>query len=638
MFALAVIAGPPLMKVYRNPAEFDLQFNGYALVSLTSLIVNLTVLFMLMRTKQRTESSVWFGFFVGCIAFFATGEMFQRMSVHPGGALFWAQFSAIGLILGPLALYAFSASYSGRLRSKMPLIPLFIIAACVVVFFNASGNLFFNTDPAAMEYFSWGFNNSIGPGFIFHLGWIAGLYTVSVYMLYRMYRKTQERLLRQQALLFTLAVSAPWVTGTINDGILPLFGISMVPVAVSMATLTGVLILYGFKRYQLFKIDQELLSNSILATMKEAVIVTRPDFTIDRLNDEAAYLLDQPKKSLYRKSLRQFFPDTAWDSITTNYLNVPRQAGANAGYQTRVLSNRTPVRVMVSELQEFGAAVGYVFVISDITELAESLERLATEKQNVEHIVEVRTQALRKAHEDLKAADQLKTEFIVLSSHNLRTPLAALMAGIDLLQATKLPPAMQKATIASLGESIQSLSHLVDNILTISQLEAGDQLILKPEETHTIFDTLLDEARRTAKAKKLEFTADIDAPAGVLINCNILRLQNAFRSILDNAFKFTKNGSVSLSICVRQGKMQVIVKDSGIGISDQEIAKLFTKFHRGTDTYQFNYQGEGIGLYFTKLVIEEHGGTIGVVSKLKQGTTVTVDLPVINESTRSSEF
>jgi two-component system phosphate regulon sensor histidine kinase PhoR len=110
-----------------------------------------------------------------------------------------------------------------------------------------------------------------------------------------------------------------------------------------------------------------------------------------------------------------------------------------------------------------------------------------------------------------------------------------------------------------------------------------------------------------------------------------VHLRSAIYNLLDNALKFTaEQGQIELSLAHVADAIQIVTKDNGVGIAPEEINKLFTKFHRGTSTLNYNYEGTGIGLYLTKLIITEHGGTIAVQSELGKGSTFTITLPLQN--------
>lgn len=106
-------------------------------------------------------------------------------------------------------------------------------------------------------------------------------------------------------------------------------------------------------------------------------------------------------------------------------------------------------------------------------------------------------------------------------------------------------------------------------------------------------------------------------------------MRSALGNLVDNAIKFTKdNGSVKVNARVNDGQFILTVTDTGAGIKSEEIPKLFTKFHRSTSESSYDYEGAGLGLYLSKLIIEQHGGKIDVKSELDKGSTFTVYLPI----------
>jgi signal transduction histidine kinase len=587
--------------------------------------------------------------YLGGCCFFGIGEFFQRLSATPQGALFWAQFSAIGLVLIPVGLYFFAANYTGRLRRRSIMIPLFLLTAGVVAFFNANGDIIFKTSLKSIVLYPWGFNNPIGQAFIFQIAWVLVLYALSISMLTKFYLKTHEQLLKRQVLIYIVAAMVPILSSLVTDITLPLLGHNVLPTGVAAETITSLLIFYGIRRYRLLTINQELLAQNILATMQEAVVVTRTDYHVELVNPEAERLLGADIKQLHNHLFSEFFEPESWHQLIDAKATPVSEANKLGSFTLVSIGNlKTPVRVFKAKLEETESLSAYIFVVSDITEVASSYselenrnkkitqlldqslglqEQLATEKRGVEHIVEVRTKELVVAQEQLKQADKLKTEFIILGSHNLRTPIATLLAGLEMISSTSLT-SEQRETIIALGSSARRLQRFTEDMLAISQLEAGDQLTLQPASIKEVLDPLIAEVKGLTYSKTIKFFVSIDDPEAA-ISCNLIRLQNGLRSLIDNAFKFTKDGSVTIRSKRLANKVSISITDTGTGIEPSELPKLFTKFHRGTDSLRYEYEGEGIGLYLTKLIIDEHKGQIEVESKPGKGSTFTVTLPLI---------
>lgn len=227
----------------------------------------------------------------------------------------------------------------------------------------------------------------------------------------------------------------------------------------------------------------------------------------------------------------------------------------------------------------------------------------------------------------LQDLDRMKTEFMMVTSHNLRTPLTVIRGYIELAGQEKDADQLKKI-INTISESVTRLHLLAENMLTISTLEAGSVMQKEPTPMATFLDSIGNEFGPIAQAKGLDWQFSNQVDPQLTLSVSQANLRGALSGVIDNAIKFTDvGGSVSVVSSVSSGQLSFIVQDTGIGISSDELTKLFTKFHRGTDTMHYSYEGVGIGLYLSKLIIDQHGGTIKFASQIGQGTTCTINLP-----------
>lgn len=236
----------------------------------------------------------------------------------------------------------------------------------------------------------------------------------------------------------------------------------------------------------------------------------------------------------------------------------------------------------------------------------------------------------------LKETDRLKSEFLMIASHNLRTPLTIINGYMEQLHGLKVDPDL-KEILDKMAVGGKRLNAFAEDMLTISQMESGENALRRePTQVAELIKVIADDFKVLTDEKKLTFTANIGT-GQAQADISPVHVRSALWNLLDNALKFTdKGGWIKLEAKVDDHKVQIIVSDSGIGIAKAEIPKLFTKFHRGTSTLQYQYEGTGIGLYATKLVIEEMGGTITAASVLGQGSTFTVTLPLLVEATKAA--
>ena len=229
----------------------------------------------------------------------------------------------------------------------------------------------------------------------------------------------------------------------------------------------------------------------------------------------------------------------------------------------------------------------------------------------------------------LREVDKLKSEFMMIASHNLRTPLTVMRGSLDNAQFAKSIEELEEI-IQTVQDGVVRLNLLAEDLLTISTLEAGGAKMSKsPVEIKRFINSMASEFELLAKQKQLKWQFTNAVPDDVKLNASQSNMRSALGNLIDNAIKFTKeNGAVSVNCRIDDNRLVLTVADTGIGIQPDEIPKLFTKFHRGTSTETYDYEGVGIGLYLTKLIVEEHGGHINVESQAGKGSTFTVTLPL----------
>jgi len=235
----------------------------------------------------------------------------------------------------------------------------------------------------------------------------------------------------------------------------------------------------------------------------------------------------------------------------------------------------------------------------------------------------------------LKEVDKIKSEFMMIASHNLRTPLTVIDGYISLAKSQTLSGPVTDILLKIEANS-KRLGIFAEDLLTISDIEAGQEVFATEQvDVGKILQSIAGEFTVLAHDKNVRFAADI-ADDGIVLGSQA-HLRSAIWNLLDNALKFTpENGQINLSLHRVGNNLQLAVSDTGIGIAPEEIGKLFTKFHRGTSTLRYDYEGTGLGLYVTKLIITQHKGSINVESELGKGSTFTVTLPIATSENVSS--
>lgn len=220
--------------------------------------------------------------------------------------------------------------------------------------------------------------------------------------------------------------------------------------------------------------------------------------------------------------------------------------------------------------------------------------------------------------------DKIKS-LIADISHQTKTPIANLLLYSELLledDTDNLSPQLRE-NILQLHTQSEKLQFLIDSLVKLSRLENGIlQLSPQEEALNPMLELAVKDTESKAKAKGLKLILhDTDEKAYFDSKWTL----EAVCNILDNAVKYTSKGSISLSVTAYEMFVRIDIKDSGIGIKEEELPKIFSRFYRSEDTK--NMEGVGIGLYLSRQILSEEGGYIKVSSLYGQGSTFSVFLP-----------
>lgn len=254
-------------------------------------------------------------------------------------------------------------------------------------------------------------------------------------------------------------------------------------------------------------------------------------------------------------------------------------------------------------------------------------EKLALlSKEELERKVGERTAELETAYRELKAVDRMKDEFLSTTSHELKTPLTSIRSFLQLMNSGELGKITkrQKNAMEIIHKELGRLGGSIDKILEVSRLESGR---MKPKmENLQLADIIQDTVKRMrplAKQKRIILTQKIaELP---LIRGDEEQLTEVMTNLIDNAIKFTPEGSrVAIDARKKKENILVEVKDTGIGLARRDMPQLFAKFFQAEHTVP----GAGLGLSICKTIVETHGGKIRVESRLGEGSTFFVTLPI----------
>ena len=279
-------------------------------------------------------------------------------------------------------------------------------------------------------------------------------------------------------------------------------------------------------------------------------------------------------------------------------------------------------RIHVRALDPSDLSRGLVGVMEDVT-----TERAAKE-------------ALRQAKEAAEAADRIKSAFLATMSHELRTPLNSIIGftGIILQGLAGPLTAEQSKQLGMVRDSSRHLLALINDVLDISKIEAGELKVSRePFDLVQSVRKVLDIVRPLADKKHLQLRVEVPQGLDRMLS-DVRRVEQVMLNLLSNAIKFTETGHVALRVScfdepsAKDGDVRTMVRldisDTGMGIREEDMARLFAPFHQIDSALSRKHDGTGLGLAICRRLADLMGGRVEVASTWGQGSTFTIVLPM----------
>ncbi|ALO14933.1 Autoinducer 2 sensor kinase/phosphatase LuxQ [Salinivirga cyanobacteriivorans] len=275
-----------------------------------------------------------------------------------------------------------------------------------------------------------------------------------------------------------------------------------------------------------------------------------------------------------------------------------------------------------------------VTIFEQNKEITRQKNMLENHRKHLEEVVQERTKDLRNAKEKAEESDRLKSAFLANMSHEIRTPMNAIVGFTELLNYTS-PTTEEAQTYRKLiEENSNLLLHLIDDIIDIAKIEAGELKVqLKETRLNKIIDNTIkvfnNKKKQIGKAHiKIEKNTDpnLENP---LLQTDPFRLQQIISNLLDNAIKFTEEGHIEIGFHMadEENRLVVYIKDTGIGMTKEQKQFIFQRFGKVEERTKKLYRGAGLGLAISKNLTEMLGGRIRVESEFGEGSTFLVELP-----------
>lgn len=283
--------------------------------------------------------------------------------------------------------------------------------------------------------------------------------------------------------------------------------------------------------------------------------------------------------------------------------------------------------------------------IAQLKESRASVKKLKAELKKVKDALKTQTWGLKKTNENIKLLykeletknrelqrlDDLKSDFVATVSHELRTPLTIIQEGVALISDRILGDVNEKqvSILSQVLENIARLTRIIDGLLDISKLEAGEMELKRSSvDIAKFINKIIEDFQSKAKEKKIVLETSLSKKVS-RIYADSDKLIQILTNLVSNSLKFTPaNGKITVRADDdADGSVMISVSDTGVGMSGGDVSKLFNKFQQFDRVHGPGEKGTGLGLSISKKIVELHGGRIWAESKIKKGSTFCFTIP-----------
>ena len=336
---------------------------------------------------------------------------------------------------------------------------------------------------------------------------------------------------------------------------------------------------------------------AVLTSMDEGLVAVDKHHHITHFNPSAAKMFKAHRDIAIDRKLEEVI------RLPELHRVVEEGMESGKGNEVDILTTgdtKNYLRVHSSPLRnQFGHQYGVVLVVSDVTRI--------------------------------RQLEGMRKNFVANVSHELRTPLTSIQGFAETLADPNFNDEEQsRKYIGIINKHAARLARIIDDILTLSRIEkdAEDaQMELKPESSKSIVETAVELCQM--KAKKKNMTLNLDIQCDETVNCDRYLIEQSIVNLIDNAIRYSdEGGKVELSCSSGDGNIYIDVQDFGMGIAERQLGKIFERFYRVDRARSRELGGTGLGLSIVKHIAQAHHGNITVDSKVGQGSSFRLSLPI----------
>jgi signal transduction histidine kinase len=232
----------------------------------------------------------------------------------------------------------------------------------------------------------------------------------------------------------------------------------------------------------------------------------------------------------------------------------------------------------------------------------------------------------------LERAFKRVTQFTADASHELRTPIALMRTRTEVALRKQRSEAEYRETLLRINQELERTSALIENLMTLARADAGSEALqVAPTNLNELLLEISETARLLAEGKSIQYDQRLpETPLSVTGNAQSLR--RLFLILIDNAVKYTPHGGrISVVLDTSDGSAVTQIRDTGVGISAEDLPHIFERFYRADESRSRESGGTGLGLSIAQWIAEAHQGKISVVSKVGEGSVFRVQIPFSEE-------
>ncbi len=564
-------------------------------IGISSLISNLS---------QKTGK-----YFAVCVFFCALwnlGCTFIAISTNLADAYFWHIVTATGLF-GTIISWALFLQFFvyKKIKWENPVFGLVIILNAISYVYSVNPN-FIKLEASNIGFSTSPINNTIE---IIGIIAIIVLFVYKAYVLLSWLRMAESKREKMQAKVMMITIMSVTLLFFIVETCLTAFGVlslSMMPIAV---TISFTVIFFTLRRLNRMDINVHNLAEQLYTAIGTPMIVLDTNNRIILSNDCADSFFDASKgRPLTTMSFHDILRLPGGEKITDQIMQINGSGLAMqtaGGVTTEV--NIKPV------LDRYDEMLCKIVVIEDMTERLEYISHLSHAKEAAVN------------------ANNAKSDFLAHVSHEIRTPMNIITGMSELILREDISPTARDSAL-HIKQACGSLISIINDILDISKIESGKMEIIEEEyEMVSFIDGIVNMATVNIGEKPINFFVHVDSNLPQKMIGDELRLKQILTNILGNAVKFTKEGYIRLSVLLcKDGTadcLKIKVEDTGIGIKEEDIPKLFKAFNQLDTRRNRNIEGTGLGLSITNNLLNLMNGRIEIESEYGAGSQFTLFVP-----------